>query len=89
MSETPIPRPSRRYVAVIWTVAVLIGAAAGVGIGVLTQSLGIGIVTGAAGAVLVGFSSVLAARREGHGTVEGAPPWTGDAAARHHNGGSV
>ncbi|MFB7842427.1 hypothetical protein [Microbacterium sp. NPDC056052] len=86
MSETPIPRPTRRYVVAIWATAVVIGAVAGVALGLLIQNVWIGVVSGAAVIALVGFSSVLAARREGRGTIEGAPPWTGDAAPRHHNG---
>lgn len=86
MSETPIPRPTRGYIVAIWAAAVLIGAIAGVGVGLLLQNAWIGIGSGTAVLALVGFSSVLAARREGRGTIEGAPPWTGDAAARHHNG---
>ncbi len=88
MSEPSIPRPTRGYVVAVWATAVLIGAILGVAAGLVTQNAWIGIGVGAAVIALVGLSSVLAVRRGGHGTVEGAPPWTGDAAARHHNGAS-
>jgi len=86
MSESPIPQPSRRYVVAIWITAVVIGVVVGTALGLLIQNVWIGLAVGAAVVALVGFSSVLGARREGRGTVEGAPPWTGDAAPRHHNG---
>ncbi|MFD6698679.1 MULTISPECIES: hypothetical protein [unclassified Microbacterium] len=89
MSETPVPRLTRGYVFFIWTLAILIGAGAGAGLGVLTRNVWVGIVSGVAVIALVGFSSMLSARREGRGTFEAAPPWTGDAGVRHHNGGSV
>ena len=91
MSETPVPRLTRGYVFFIWTVAILIGAGAGAGagLGVLTRNVWVGIVSGVAVIALVGLSSTLSARREGRGTFEAAPPWTGDAGVRHHNGGSV
>ena len=88
MSEPSIPRPTRGYVVAVWATAVLIGAILGVATGLVTQNAWIGVGVGAAAVVLVGLSSVLAVRRGGRGTVEGAPPWTGDAAACHHNGAS-
>ncbi|MBT2483525.1 MULTISPECIES: hypothetical protein [unclassified Microbacterium] len=89
MDETRVPEVTRGYRVVAWIVAVLIGAAVGVGLGLLTQQVWTGIIGGAAAVALIGLSIVFAARREGRGTIEGAPPWTGDAGVRHHGGGSL
>lgn len=87
MDETWIPQPTRGYVIAAWIIALLVGSAAGVGVGFLAQDVWTGITAGAAAIALIGFSIVLAARRAGRGTIEGAPPWTGDAGVRHHGGG--
>jgi hypothetical protein len=87
MDETPIPRLTRAYVVVAWIIAVLVGGAVGAGFGFLAQDLVAGIIAGAGAIALAGFSIVLAARRSGRGTIEGAPPWTGDAGIRQHGGG--
>lgn len=79
--------PTARYTAVAWVSAVLIGVAAGIALGFLLRDAWAGVITGVVVVVLIGFSAVLAARRTGPGTVEGAPPWTGDAGARHIGGG--
>jgi hypothetical protein len=89
MNDTPIPRPTRGYLVAAWTTALLFGVVAGAGVGFLTQDVRAGVISGVIVTVLAGLASVLAARREGRGSTEGAPPWTGDAAARHHSGGSV
>jgi tetrahydromethanopterin S-methyltransferase subunit D len=87
MDDTEIPQPTRGYVIAAWMIAVLLGGAGGAGVALLAQDLVIGIIAGAAAIALVGFFIVLAARRSGRGTIEGAPPWAGDAGIRHHGGG--
>jgi hypothetical protein len=87
MDETRIPQPSRGYFVAAWIIALFVGAAGGVGVGLLTRQHLTGIIVGAAAAALVGSSIVLEARRVGRGTFEAAPPWTGDAGIRHHGGG--
>ena len=89
MDEQRIAKPTLGYVVAAWIVALLVGAAAAAGIGLLTQEPLIGIVIGAATVAVVGFSVVLAARRTSSGTIEAAPPWTGDAGIRHHSGGAL
>lgn len=79
--------PTARYTAVAWVSAVLIGVAAGIALGFLLRDAWAGAITGVVVVVLIGLSAVLAARRAGRGTVEGAPPWTGDAGARNIGGG--
>jgi hypothetical protein len=87
MDDTDIPQPTRGYVIAAWMIAALVGAAAGVGVGLLAQDLVAGIIASVAATALIGFSLVLAARQSGRGTIEAAPPWTGDAGIRHHGGG--
>ncbi|GAB6857736.1 hypothetical protein [Microbacterium xylanilyticum] len=89
MNDTPVPRPTRGYLVAAWTTALLFGVLAGSGIWFMSQDVRAGVISGVVIMLLAGLASVLAARREGRGSTERAPPWTGDAAARHHNGGSV
>ncbi|WP_345801636.1 hypothetical protein AAIB33_00635 [Microbacterium sp. AZCO] len=89
MDETPIPRPTRWYLLVVWTAAVAVGVLVGIGVVFLTQAVWVGLALGGASAAVVGISSVLAARRSAHGTFESAPPWTGDAGIRNHSGGPI
>lgn len=88
MSEPSIPKPTRGYAFAVWATAVVIGVILGAATGLVIQSTWIGVGVGAVVVALVGISSVLAVRRGGRGTVEGAPPWTGDTSARHHSGAS-
>ncbi|MDR2997495.1 MAG: hypothetical protein LBU78_05195 [Microbacterium sp.] len=83
MDETRIPRASRGLRIGAWILALVIGAGAGLGFGFVFQDAWAGVIIGVASAVLVVLAIVLGARRSGPGTVEGAPPWTGDAAVRN------
>ncbi|MGW9156011.1 hypothetical protein [Microbacterium sp. NPDC055665] len=88
MEENRVPQATLAYRVTAWVVAVFVGSVAGIGLGLLTQDFWTGLVAGVAAIGLIGFSITLAARREGHGTIDAAPPWTGDAGARH-DGGSL
>ncbi|MFE6997305.1 hypothetical protein ACFVAE_15170 [Microbacterium sp. NPDC057659] len=89
MDETRIPRAGRGYLIGAWLLALAIGAAAGLALGFLLQDLLPGVIIGVAVTVLVGVAIALGVRRSGSGTIEGAPPWTGDAGVRNNQSGSL
>lgn len=89
MDDTPIPRPTWGYLLAAWAAALVFAAVAGFGVWFLLQQMWVGVASGAVVFVLAGFAAVAAAKREGRGNSEGAPPWTGDAGARHQNGRSI
>ncbi|MFE6736281.1 hypothetical protein [Microbacterium sp. NPDC057650] len=83
MDESPIPRVGRGLRVGAWLLALVVGAGAGLGFGFVFQDAWAGVIIGVASAVLIVLAIVLGARRSGTGTIEGAPPWTGDAGVRN------